>query len=160
MVSIPKQEREALGRAWLERTLAAYPEQTRRFLVRESDPFRNPIGHALREKVPILADELLGTMNIDRLNEALGDLVRIRAVQDFKPSDAVAFLFELRSIVHSRGAGGIENWDELDRRIEQAALLAFDLYMACREKIYDIQVDEARRRTAHLERIFLEDESR
>jgi hypothetical protein len=35
------------------------------------------------------------------------------------------------------------------------ALLAFDLYMKCREKIYEIKAEEAKRRVYLLERVSL-----
>lgn len=160
MLSIPKPDREAIGKAWLERILESYPAQTSLFLGRERDRFRNPIGHALREKVPVLADELLGTMDLERITGALDALVRIRAVQDFTPGQALGFLFELRPIVRRQWHGQSVDWDELNRRIEQTALLGFDLYMSCREKILEVQIEEARRRTAQLERIYSGDESR
>jgi len=41
----------------------------------------------------------------------------------------------------------------LDGRIDEVALLAFDLFMRCREQMFTIKADEARRRTSLLERM-------
>jgi hypothetical protein len=38
----------------------------------------------------------------------------------------------------------LEEWLEFQSRIDQLALLAFDIYMECREKICEIRVNEAR----------------
>ena len=91
--------KDAIVRAWLARTLETYPERTSRLLAKEPDPFRNPVGHALKEALPALFDELLGAMDAGRLAPLLDGIVRIRAVQDFSPSQAVAFVFLLKQVI-------------------------------------------------------------
>src|SRR3990172_2646762 len=88
--------KDAIVRAWLARTLETYPERSARFLAKEPDPFRNPVGQALKEALPALFDELLGAMDAGRLAPLLDGIVRIRAVQDFSPSQPVPFLFLLK----------------------------------------------------------------
>ena len=77
-------------------------------------------------------------------------MVRVRAVQEFTPSEALAFLFELKSVI--RGvvgeadgvALGQEELGEIDGRVDQLALLAMDIYIECRERIFEIRVNEIR----------------
>ena len=52
---------------------------------------------------------------------------------------------ELDSTALSNGLLG--ETQELDLRIESVALQAFDIYMECREQIYQIQANALRRRT-------------
>lgn len=40
-----------------------------------------------------------------------------------------------------------EEWRELDERIDRLALLAFDVYLACREKVHEIRFTELKNRT-------------
>jgi hypothetical protein len=47
----------------------------------------------------------------------------------------------------------------VEGRIDQMALLAFDLFMRCRERIYEIKENEAKRRTALLERMYAPESS-
>ncbi len=143
--------KDAIVRAWLARTLETYPERTARFLAREPDPFRNPVGQALKEALPALFDELLGAMDGGRLAPLLDGIVRIRAVQDFTPSQAVAFVFLLKQAIREEGGG--EGLAAVDGRIDEVALLAFDLFMRCRDQMSAIKADEARRRTSLLERM-------
>lgn len=140
----------AILKQWIARTLQSYADQTSRFLLDEKDPFRNPVGHALKEGLPVLFEELAGGMDAARITPALDSIVRIRAVQDFTASQAVAFVFLLKKIVHEELAG--ENLAALEERIDELALLAFDLFMKCREKIYEIKANEARRRVFVMER--------
>ena len=146
-----KQTSSALLEKWLERTLATYPSQTLRFLRGEKDRFRNPVGHTLREGLATLLDELTGEMDAAKIGPALESIVRLRAVQDFTPSQAVGFVY----LLAGDPAGRI--WREVTRRpvqkrIDEMALLAFDLFMKCREEIYEIKAREAQRKVYVLER--------
>ena len=144
-------KRRAIVDEWLARTLEAYPEHTASFLARGEDPFSNPVGHAFKEAFPVLVDELLGGMDLARIAPLLDQVVKIRAVQDFTPSQAVAFVFLLKKVIReelkSDGLAAVED------RIDEMALLAFDLYLKCRERIYAIKVNDARRRAFLLVRI-------
>ncbi|MGA2324951.1 MAG: RsbRD N-terminal domain-containing protein [Bryobacteraceae bacterium] len=144
-------DRDAVARHWLARTLGAYPFLTSRFLAEEKDRFRNPVGHALREALPVLLEELLGEMNLARLTPVLDQVVKIRAVQDFTASQAVGFIFVLKDVLRHEEPGGLT--PALEQRIDQMALTAFDLYVRCREKMDEIKAGEARRGTYVLDRI-------
>jgi len=155
MLSFSKEDRKAIAAEWLEKTLETYPAQSQRFLRSEGDLFRNPVGHILREHLPVLAEVLLGgDMDRDRLTHALEAIIRVRAVQNFTPSQSVAFVCLLKRILRDRWKGPEKDWLTIETRIDETALLAFDLYMKCREKIYKVTADEGRRRVACLERIY------
>jgi hypothetical protein len=146
-------ERSAVVREWFERTLRGYPEQSSGFLRGEKDPFRNPVGHTLRDGLGVLLDEILGEMDEARITAALDAIVRIRAVQDHTASQAVGFLFLLKEVLREKSPAA--DLATLENRIDRMALLAFDLYMKCREKICEIKAEEARRRVYLLERVNL-----
>jgi hypothetical protein len=160
MQSFPEQEKRSIAQEWVERTAATYPQQTLRLLLREKDPFRNPLGHALRKELPVLTAELLGEMDQARVSAALETIVRIRAVQNFSASESVSFVFLLKGILRERWTAREEERAAVEARIDAAALIAFDLYMKCREKIYQLVADEARRRVAQVEKIYAAAESR
>lgn len=142
------QRKEAVVGEWLARTLRTYPEHTARFLHQESDPFRNPVGGAFQQGLPVLFDELAGAMDAARIRSILDRLVRIRAVQDFTPSQAVGFLYLLKDVLREQGPVPAE----IEGRIDRLALAAFDLYMECREKVFDIRAAELRRTVMVAER--------
>lgn len=104
----------------------------------------DPAGHGLREGLPVLLDEVLGGMDMARVESALSEIVKARAIQDCAAGEALSFIFALRGILRQPA---------LDDRIDRMALLAFDLYMACREKTYEIKANEARRSVYVLERL-------
>jgi hypothetical protein len=152
-------KRDAIVNEWLARTLDTYPERTSRFLAQEKDPFRNPVGHALKEAFPGLLDELFGAMDAGRLTTLLDGIVRIRAAQDFTAGQAVAFIFLLKKVIRGAVKGETQQSPArdglaaLEDRIDEIALLAFDLFMKCREQMYEIRANEAKRRTYLLARL-------
>ena len=144
---------------WLAQTLRTYPEQTSRFLSQEKDPFRNPVGHTLRAALPALFDALIAGSDAATLARLLDPILRIRAVQDFGAGQAVAFVFLLKRTMRevlgdeANGDAGGESLAAMEARIDEMALLAFDLFMKCREQIYEIKWSEAKRRLFVLERV-------
>ena len=128
---------------WLERVLKCHSEETARFLGAEKDPFRNPVGHTLRENLGVLLEQVLGEMKPEPAQAALQNIIRIRAVQDLTPSQAVQFIFQLRPILRELHA--TVNHEMLDDRIDQLGLWAFEEYSRCRERIADLRISESRR---------------
>jgi hypothetical protein len=131
--------RQAIVEQWFARTIETYPSQIARSLMNERDQFRNPVGHSLRDGFEILLQQLLGEMDPAQIETALDSIVRIRAVQDFSPSQAVGFVFLLKPIVRELAE---QHGLPLDSRIDQLALMAFDKYMQCREQIARIRAEE------------------
>ena len=132
---------EIVAERWIERTLESYPAETHALLSGEQDPFRNPAGHAIKDSLTTLARELLGEMDEKAIAPALDALVRLRAVQDVRPSDALRFVFDLHDIV-AEATGEVPQ--ALERRIDELALMAFDQYMACRDQIAELRQKELR----------------
>ena len=77
----------------------------------------------------------------------------MRAVQDFVPSQAVSFLFLLKKVlrdefeseIHENGLA--RELLVIESRIDDLALLSFDIFMKCREKIYDLKAMELSNQT-------------
>ncbi|MEI6155223.1 MAG: RsbRD N-terminal domain-containing protein [Deltaproteobacteria bacterium] len=137
-----------------------YPPTTSQLLKQEKDRFLNPVGYTVQNEIETIFDELTGEMNSSRLYKALEGIIKIRAVQDFSPSEAVGFVFMLKKAVRET-AGSVERgaWSkehntkkeesmmvnellEFEQRIDGIALMAFDIYMECREKIHNIKIKE------------------
>jgi hypothetical protein len=128
--------------AWIEVTAQSYPAETARHLLEDRDPFRNPVGHAMRETLPTLLDAILGRTPVDNAAAPLERLIRIRAVQHLTPGQAIGFLFQLNPLLRER----VGKDQALEDRVNSLALMAFDVYMSCREQMHAIQLKELRRR--------------
>jgi hypothetical protein len=152
-----EKRRDEIVELWMARTVEGFPDFTSRFFLGEKDRFRNPVGHALKESLPILVDQAIGDMNESRIVTALDSIVKIRAVQDFSAAQAVVFIFFLKHVLQDilpkeiqQNGNGLA---PIESRIDGMALLAFDIFLQCREKMQELKVNEIRRRMFLLERM-------
>jgi hypothetical protein len=143
--SILSENRSTLIKKWQEAIIQTYPKETRKFLTREKSQFANPVGLIITKDVEILFDELVKGEDTEKIFSSLDKIIRIRAVQDFKPSHAVGFVLQLKSILRETlEEGSFAEMHLLEDRIDAAALLAFDVYSQCRQQLNDIRVNEIR----------------
>lgn len=149
--------KKAVVKRWFDIAVATYPAETQAFFTTQKDQFANPVGYTFSQGLEAIFDELLGTTDFDKITPFLDDLMRIRALQDTPPSQAVAFIFDLKGVVRAelrQAKTDLRSLDEefeaLEAKIDYIALLAFDGYMKCREKIYDIKATEFRNMTSKL----------
>jgi hypothetical protein len=144
------QNRAAILERWNHLIVETYPPNTSRFLRRERDRFINPVGYTIFQEIGVLYEELLGEMDVDRISGSLENIMKIRSVQDFSPSEGVVFVLLLKKTIREKLGSEIshvrifEEWSTLESKIDRMALLAFDIYMKCREKICEIRVNEAK----------------
>lgn len=148
---LPQQKKEILDR-WRTLIISSYPEQTSRFLARESDPFANPVGKAVNAMASAVIDELAEeNVDLDRISEPLEYFVKIRAIQEFSASEAVVFILLLKEAVgavvlpSSPAVSHYESILSLYRSIDRIALFTFDKYTECRENLQRIRISELKK---------------
>ena len=143
-----QEKRSGIIKQWRKAVIETYPSETQNFLRKEKDQFANPVGLIIENEIERLYDFIVDGTGEDQIPLSLDKMIRVRAVQDFTPSDAVGFLFKLKDIIkiQSKKAGNItwpiEYVDGVFERIDKVVLLAFDIYMGCRQKINDLRVSE------------------
>jgi hypothetical protein len=142
---------------WFDAVAGTYANETAVLLNNKKARFTNPAGYALDEGLERLFDALQNGLLPDTVFRFLDSIVRLRAIQDFAPSEAVSFIFKLKKIVRrALGAellqrqGMIAELEAFDSAVDDLASYAFDLYMKCREKIYELKANEARNMTFRL----------
>jgi hypothetical protein len=146
---------------WIARTAESYPRHAAALLSEEPDPFRNPVGVALRRSLSLLLRELLGEMNATAIDSALDPIIRFQAVQGFTPEEAVRFVALLRPIFLELGPPQnslVFDLRILDSninvaRIDQLAATAVDKYAQCREQLVRIRANEVQRASQTQQRI-------
>ncbi|MEW6442161.1 MAG: RsbRD N-terminal domain-containing protein [bacterium] len=142
------QKKLSVLKKWFQAVVDTYPPDTSQFLKREQDPFANPVGSTIFRGMEAIYEELLRGGRSENLSSFLDRILRIRAVQDFAPSKAVGFILDLKAVLREELSGedlneGLEQeLLDLERRIDDLILVAFDVYMQCREKVCDARVGE------------------
>jgi hypothetical protein len=137
---------------WFRLLSETYPADSAQFLKRENDPFANPVGSSARSGLEAVFDELLGGMDRQALTDFLDPLIRIRAIQSFSPSQAVGFIFLLKQSIRKilekdvSSQGLLDELSAFEMKIDELALLGFDIFMECREKIYQLKEKEVKNR--------------
>ena len=164
LVELLLKNQDAVVGRWFELALATYGGDAPATFKRQKDPFANPIGHSLRVGTRKIFEALLGgmdpgempsgEMDIEKIRQELHDIVKIRAVGQFSASEAVGFVFHLKEAVRAELAEALEDprfrreLAKLESRIDQIALVAFDLFVQCREQVYELRVNEVKRKTS------------
>lgn len=146
-----QRKRAVIIKKWFNAIIAEYPPDTALFLKKERDQFNNPVGQAIRSDIEEFFDEFLEDESSEKGRSLLDRVIRIRAVQDFSPGDAVAFVFTLKEIIRTeigpdlKKSKQIEQLLSLESKIDRMALFAFQVYMDCRERVYQIKANELKR---------------
>ena len=144
-----------LGR-WFDSIVDGYPADTAKFIKGQKDRFANPVGSTILKGIEDIFDEILAGGDKERVSEFLDNVVRIRAVQDFTPSESVSFIFLLKKIIREELKSGQYEPDELvsfEAEIDSLALLSFDIFMKCRERLFEVKMNEFRNMTNRLLRM-------
>ena len=158
LATLLAQKKAAILGRWLTMIYDSYPPETAIFLRKEKNHFDNPMGYRISEGLEGLYGALLQELEREQVLTCLDEIIRIRALQDFAPSQALAFIFLLKNVIRQELAEEIQKENlaaeilDLESRIDGLALLGFDIYTKRREKIYEIKADEAKRRVSGLMR--------
>lgn len=157
LTDVLTKNRDVVIKKWSALILESYHPDTAKFIDRQKDRFANPVGRMIDDVTGAVLNFLADKKNTEGLYSALDDLVKLRAVQDFTPSEAVSFMFLLKGVLREElsappGPEGLQGagFPELMDRVDELALYCFDRFMHSREKIYEIKSNELQNRTFRL----------
>lgn len=143
--ALKKKEKKIVD-IWVERTLDSYLSAD--FFKQSTNQFDNPVGANIRAGLTEIFQLLLAEADQQDFAEPLDQIIRIRAVQEFTPAQAAAPLFELKWVV-KQVLSADENCRPLlselapfDRDVDRVVLQAFDMYMNCRDRLYQARIRE------------------
>ncbi len=154
LLSLLAERKTSLTERWRQRLFESYPPETAIFLKKEKNRFDNPMGHQLSHGLERILETLVQELDREQILAALDEVIRVRALQNFTPSQALAFIFLLKNVIREELAQELKNGQfspelqEVESRIDGMALLGFDAYTQRREKLYEIRVTEVRKRVS------------
>ena len=145
-------KRNAIVADWFDLVAKTYPPDTAQFLKQNRDPFSNPVGGYLSTGLAGLFDQLLEGPDQETARNFMDPIVRVRAVQNFSASKAVAFVLVLKKIVRkhlpidSKNSRQLKDLIDFEDKVDAMSLFAFDIYVQCREKIFALKANEEKDR--------------
>ncbi len=134
--------------SWVEYTLSTYISSN--FFKKERDQFANPVGGSVRRSLTALLPLLSRGADVKECRPVIEELMAVRAVQDFSPSQAVAPLNAVKHITREVFGADKERSHlvsglyDFEFAVDLAVLAAFDCYMEHRERLYQVRINEIR----------------
>ena len=152
-------EQEHILAKWKEAIFATYPLDMTGFARTQEDQFRNPGGHAIRHALEEIYMAVSGRLSSEKLlRSSLEMFVKLRAVQDFTPVQALGVVYLLKPLLRERVLpaclenGLLDEYLEAESRLDTAALLACDIYATSREQVFEERIGEIKRQHAQIVR--------
>ena len=145
-----KKKKDKIEKRWFELVIKTYAPETVVIFKNHKNSFANPVGSTIFKGLKGVFSELLTDFDTENIKKLIDPLIRIRAVQNFSPSQAISFIFPLKMIIREELKKEFKDKDILEQflqfslKIDDLSLIAFDIYMVCKEKIYNLKAYEAR----------------
>ncbi len=141
-----RNHREKIVNKWVEYALSSYISSG--FFIKERDQFANPVGGNIREALNRLFPLLVKGQDSKEFASPLEQIMSIRSVQEFSPSQAVAPLNAIKHITREVFAADKERKHlvnelyDFEFAVDLVVLAAFDIYMQYRERLYRVRIAE------------------
>lgn len=148
-----EEKKPVILQRWLDAIMATYPTDTSGFLKKQKDRFLNPVGHTFSQGIDSIMDTLISGEGFAEGLPLLDDIIRVRAIQDFTPAQALNFTLSLKTVVREELEKEIRQnqlYDELlkfESEIDELVLYSINIYVKCREQLYELRTDELKRMT-------------
>jgi len=146
-----KKNKQKLVEKWIAAVIATYPAESVKFFNNTKDPFANPVGSTIKRSIDLLfAQVVKKKMDTTAVKEALDLIIRLRAVQEFTPSQAISFIFTIKHLFQKsldkyRPDKDVDLFlEDVVSNVDELILFAVDIYGKYREKIYLLRINQAK----------------
>ncbi len=153
---------EIVKRSYL-RVAETYSDGIASFLKKETDPLVNPLGSTITRTLKALLAELIEGGSAGGFRLALEGLVKMRTVLSPSPSDGLSLIGFLKQTIRdevedevARGGAAdriLPEYLALEERLDEAMLIACNLYVGCQEKVDEIRISEVKAEKERLLRV-------
>ncbi|MBU1003697.1 MAG: RsbRD N-terminal domain-containing protein [Proteobacteria bacterium] len=151
LTELLREHREAILDRWFDLIVKTYPGLSSVFL-HKKQRWGNPVGTNIEDAIAGLYDELLKDEAGENLAPQLDRVVRIRSVQEYSPSEAVAILIFIKHVVREHfteqiNAGEVPVAEVLrfESKVDSMMLVAFDIYTKCRNQLFELRLEDFKR---------------
>lgn len=149
-----RERQSAIAEEWTGAILRTYPEEGGKFFASVNNRFSNPAGYTFRTNTERILAKLLDGATEAECAKDLDGILRIRAVQGLSPSLALSFIPALKEILYREVSRVASEADALLHdwyiRIDRLLLMGFDIYINCREMLWQQKANQLYDRTHKL----------
>jgi predicted house-cleaning noncanonical NTP pyrophosphatase (MazG superfamily) len=151
-----RQKRTQLINSWFDKLINTYPDESAKFFGQQKNQFSNPVGHTFRTSLEKIFDELLEDKCSEKIKDYVDAITRIRAIQGFRPSEAIAYVYFLKDSIlevlqkEIKERGLFQELLNFQYKLDQLTALTFDIYMQCREQLWEQRANFLNSRTHKL----------
>ena len=148
------------------RIAETYPEGIGSFLKKESDPFANPVGSTITRTLNSLLKILADGGASDGFRPVLEGLLRIKATRNPSLIEGLSLISILKQAIRSQvetelvrsetgnRTGIMAEYLGFDTRLDEAVLIACDIYLTSRRNFDETRINELRAEKERVERVF------
>lgn len=142
--------KSAILQRWFDLILDTYPKDTSDFFKGRERRVADTLGQIIFDGIEGVFDQLVNRRDPEKIKTCLDNIVRVRAIQEFDPSQAIGFIFLLKKVIREelisevREGQLFEELMQMESHIDELLGASFDIYMKCREKIYELRANELR----------------
>ena len=150
---------DTLLEEWFELLIKSYPEESVKYFEKHKNAFTNPVGSNIYMAMDHILRELAGERDADKIYTELQMILKIRAVQDMKASQAVSFIMAFKPLLakvldkeikHGEITGS--DLEDFYGYVDTIALLGLDIYVESRELIYKLRIEQIKQTNDILEK--------
>lgn len=147
------ENRTTILEGWFERVLHSYPAESGKFLGGTKDAFANPVAASLRSCLAGILDFLIEGGELEELRRRVEQFIKARAVQEFTPAGAMAFVFLIKNVVREQlddqlgDPATVRALLDFESDVDGVALICFAHYSEAREKLHQIALTSNYRQT-------------
>lgn len=134
---------------WFNLIIEAYPSEAAKLMKNEKNEFANPVGNNIFEGIKGIYEGLINKSKENELFKCIDKIIRITAIQDFTPAEAISLIFFLKKVVraevkkeYQKEQVPIDSLLDFETEVDEIALMSLNIYLECREKLYEIRVNE------------------
>lgn len=133
---------------WFKSAMSDYSDKTAAAYTNSRNQFANPVGTTISKAMELIVGNLINEEdNREEVKSKLEEVVRIRALQDFSPSESLGFIFHLKDILlkylgKKLDSENVKELLKIDAEIDRLAQISFDTYAKCREKVFELRNKE------------------
>jgi hypothetical protein len=156
-INILSEKKTLVVKKWFALTLNTYPSGSALFLADINDRFSNPVGWTIYNGLNELYELILSDSDFGETIPSLASIIKIKAVQNCSPAEALEFVFLLKQAIREVLGKDINSFSPeitiIDEKIDHLALTAFEIYAKYKQQIFEIRLKEVKSQNIRMYRI-------